>query len=88
MTDHELASQLAAEAGRVLLRVRDELAGATAGERKAAGDKRSHDFLMEALAAERPNDAVLSEEGIDDPARLAAPTTRQLPERHQPVRGT
>lgn len=72
MTDHELASQLAAEAGRVLLRVRDELAGATAGERKAAGDKRSHDFLMEALAAERPNDAVLSEEGIDDPARLAA----------------
>jgi 3'(2'), 5'-bisphosphate nucleotidase len=72
MTDHELASQLAAEAGRVLLRVRDELAGATAGERKAGGDKRSHDFLMEALAAERPNDAVLSEEGIDDPARLAA----------------
>jgi 3'(2'), 5'-bisphosphate nucleotidase len=72
MTDHELASQLAAEAGLVLLRVRDELAGATAGERKAAGDKRSHDFLMEALAAERPNDAVLSEEGIDDPARLAA----------------
>jgi 3'(2'), 5'-bisphosphate nucleotidase len=72
MTDHELASQLAAEAGRVLLRVRDELAGATASERKAAGDKRSHDFLMEALAAERRNDAVLSEEGIDDPARLAA----------------
>ena len=72
MTDHELASQLAAEAGRVLLRVRDELAGATASERKAAGDKRSHDFLMEALAAERPNDSVLSEEGIDDPARLAA----------------
>jgi 3'(2'), 5'-bisphosphate nucleotidase len=72
MTDHELASHLAAEAGRVLLRVRDELAGATASERKAAGDKRSHDFLMEALAAERPNDSVLSEEGIDDPARLAA----------------
>jgi len=72
MTDHELASQLAAEAGRVLLRVRDDLAGATASERKAAGDKSSHDFLMEALAAERPNDAVLSEEGVDDPARLAA----------------
>jgi 3'(2'), 5'-bisphosphate nucleotidase len=72
MTDHELASQLAAEAGRVLLRVRDELAGATVSERKASGDKRSHDFLMEALAAERRNDAVLSEEGIDDPARLAA----------------
>jgi len=72
MTDHELASRLAAGAGRVLLRVRDELAGATPSERKAAGDKRSHDFLIEALAAERRNDAVLSEEGIDDPIRLAA----------------
>jgi 3'(2'), 5'-bisphosphate nucleotidase len=39
-------------------------------ERKAAGDKRSHDFLMEALAGERPDDAVLSEEGADDPVRL------------------
>jgi 3'(2'), 5'-bisphosphate nucleotidase len=72
MTDHELAARLATDAGRLLLAVRDELADATAGERKAAGDKRSHDFLMEALAAERPNDAVLSEEGVDDPARLSA----------------
>src|SRR6202007_404792 len=31
-----------------------------------------HDFLMEALAAERPGDAVLSEEGVDDPVRLSA----------------
>ena len=72
MTDHELAARLATEAGRLLLQVRDELADATGGERKAAGDKRSHDFLMEALAAERPGDAVLSEEGIDNPVRLSA----------------
>jgi len=72
MSDHELASHLAAEAGRLLLGVRSELGDATANERKAAGDKRSHDFLIEALAAERPDDAVLSEEGVDDPARLAA----------------
>ena len=44
----------------------------SAAERKAAGDKRSHDFLMEALAAERPGDAVLSEEGADNPVRLSA----------------
>ncbi|BBY25896.1 hypothetical protein MSTO_61010 [Mycobacterium stomatepiae] len=50
--------------------VREEFAGADASERKAAGDKRSHDFLMQALAAERPQDAVLSEEGADDPVRL------------------
>ena len=72
MTDHELAALLAAEAGRLLLDVRAEFADAAAQDRKDAGDKRSHDFLMAALAAERPGDAVLSEEGVDDPVRLSA----------------
>ncbi|MEW5808541.1 MAG: 3'(2'),5'-bisphosphate nucleotidase CysQ [Actinomycetota bacterium] len=71
-TDHEVAARLATEAGALLLDVRAEFADASSDERKAAGDKRSHDFLMEALAAERPDDAVLSEEGIDDPVRLTA----------------
>ncbi|HYB82331.1 MAG TPA: inositol monophosphatase family protein, partial [Mycobacterium sp.] len=70
MNDHELAARLAAEAGRLLLRVREEFADADASERKAAGDKRSHDFLMQALTDERPDDAVLSEEGADNPVRL------------------
>ena len=51
MTDHELAALLAAEAGRLLLDVRAEFADAAAQDRKDAGDKRSHDFLMAALAA-------------------------------------
>src|SRR5258705_11974375 len=72
MTDHDVAARLATTAGELLLGVRAELADATAAERKAAGDKRSHDFLMEALAAERPTDAVLSEEGLDSPVRLSA----------------
>ena len=72
MTDHEVAARLATQAGGLLLGVRDELAGASAAERKDAGDKRSHEFLMEALAAERPGDAVLSEEGADNPVRLSA----------------
>jgi 3'(2'), 5'-bisphosphate nucleotidase len=72
LSDHEVAARLASEAGRLLLVVREELAGATEAERKAAGDKRSHDFLMDALARERPGDAVLSEEGVDDPVRLSA----------------
>jgi 3'(2'), 5'-bisphosphate nucleotidase len=71
-TDHELAARLATEAGALLLDVRAEFADASVEERKAAGDKRSHDFLMEALAAARPQDAVLSEEGVDDPVRLTA----------------
>lgn len=70
MTDHELAARLATEAGELLLTVRAELADADAKERKAAGDKRSHDFLVAALAQHRPADAVLSEEGADDPVRL------------------
>jgi 3'(2'), 5'-bisphosphate nucleotidase len=72
VTDHDVAARLATAAGQLLLDVRAELAGATAAERKAAGDKISHDFLMEALAAERPDDAVLSEEGVDNPIRLSA----------------
>ncbi|TRW80901.1 3'(2'),5'-bisphosphate nucleotidase CysQ [Mycolicibacterium sp. 018/SC-01/001] len=71
-SDHEVAARLATEAGELLLEVRAEFADADAAERKAAGDKRSHDFLMEALTAARPGDAVLSEEGIDDPVRLSA----------------
>ena len=70
--DHEVAARLATEAGQLLLTVREELADATAADRKVAGDKRSHDYLMEALARERPDDAVLSEEGVDDPVRLSA----------------
>jgi 3'(2'), 5'-bisphosphate nucleotidase len=65
-SDHELAARLATQAGELLLGVRTELADATAAERKDAGDKRAHDFLMKALAAERPDDAVLSEEATDE----------------------
>ncbi|MGB3664026.1 inositol monophosphatase family protein, partial [Mycolicibacter algericus] len=72
MNDHQLAAQLATDAGRLLLTVRNELADAPQAERKAAGDKRSHDYLMTALATERPADAVLSEEGADNPVRLQA----------------
>jgi 3'(2'), 5'-bisphosphate nucleotidase len=71
-SDDEVAARLATEAGALLLGVREELADASAADRKAAGDKRSHDFLMQALDRERPDDAVLSEEGVDDPIRLSS----------------
>jgi 3'(2'), 5'-bisphosphate nucleotidase len=73
VNDHELAARLATRAGDLLLDVRAEFADATVEERKAAGDKRSHDFLMAELGAQRPGDAVLSEEGPEeeaDPIRL------------------
>lgn len=66
MTDHEVAARLATEAGALLLEVRREFADADAAERKAAGDTRAHEFLMRALASERPDDAVLSEEATEE----------------------
>jgi 3'(2'), 5'-bisphosphate nucleotidase len=70
--DDELAAMLGTHAGQLLLAIRSELGDASADERKRAGDKRSHEFLMEALSTRRPGDIVLSEEGRDDPARLSA----------------
>jgi 3'(2'), 5'-bisphosphate nucleotidase len=71
--DHADAATLAEEAGRLLLAIR---AGIDAFERpediKDEGDRRSHELLMARLGEVHPDDAILSEEGADDPARLAA----------------
>jgi 3'(2'), 5'-bisphosphate nucleotidase len=70
-TDAALARRIADTAGRVLLGLQDSalFEGKALG---AAGDQVSHAFIMEALKAQRPGDAVLSEEGAADPARLKA----------------
>jgi 3'(2'), 5'-bisphosphate nucleotidase len=68
--DHRLAVWLAEAAGRRLLEVREE--GLEGKELKNAGDQAAHDLLMKQLAEHRPDDAVLSEEGKDDKARLSA----------------
>ncbi|HEX9548817.1 MAG TPA: 3'(2'),5'-bisphosphate nucleotidase CysQ [Acidimicrobiales bacterium] len=41
-------------------------------ELKAAGDRASHDFILAELRALFPGDAILSEEGADDEARLTS----------------
>ncbi len=68
--DHVLATWLATVAGERLLEVRAE--GLEGRELKDAGDQAAHELLMGLLAEHRPDDAVLSEEGKDDKARLAA----------------
>ncbi len=68
--DHVLARDLAAEAGERLLGLRAR--GGDPDLLRKAGDRLSHEFLTAALAARCPGDVVLSEEGADDPARLAA----------------
>ena len=69
--DHQLAWQLAREAGRRLLALRASGEVPPEALRKA-GDRLSHEYLTAELARLRPGDAVLSEEGADDPARLTA----------------
>lgn len=72
-SDHALARRLADEAGQLLLtiRAREDLHHDDKAL-KAAGDLGSHDLLMRRLADLAPADAVLSEEGADDRARLSA----------------
>jgi 3'(2'), 5'-bisphosphate nucleotidase len=70
--DHAVAASLARAAGDLLLEIRRDAASLEPKELRAAGDARSHDYLMAALASVRPDDRVLSEEGKDDPRRLDA----------------
>ncbi|MFZ0324465.1 MAG: 3'(2'),5'-bisphosphate nucleotidase CysQ [Actinomycetes bacterium] len=73
--DALLAAALADAAGRALEQLRAEFTARGAfdpKELKNAGDQTAHDLLMAALATYRPGDAVLSEEGADDLARLDA----------------
>ena len=70
--DAAVALELAAEAGQLLVAVRTENAGIDQGELKALGDRSSQDLLARRLAELRPGDAVLSEEAVDDKARLSA----------------
>ncbi|BCJ72268.1 3'(2'),5'-bisphosphate nucleotidase CysQ [Catellatospora sp. IY07-71] len=70
--DGAFAVWLARQAGDLLLTLRDEIGFDDPAGLRHAGDKRSHDLIMTELARWRPADAVLSEEGVDDPARLTA----------------
>ncbi len=73
-TDAQLATRLAVEAGELLVKVRAELAnlGAPSWQLMDAGDLASHRFVVGELARCRPDDAVLSEEGVEDPRRFTA----------------
>lgn len=68
--DHRFAAWAATVAGELLTEVRGQ--GLEGKALKDAGDLASHEFLMQLLAQNRPDDAVLSEEGKDDKARLTA----------------
>jgi 3'(2'), 5'-bisphosphate nucleotidase len=70
--DDYIARDLARSAGERLLTIRAEAQAAAAEDRRRAGDLGSQEYLAAELARVRPDDAVLSEEAVDDKARLAA----------------
>lgn len=70
LTDAELAADLAADAAKLLLQVRAEIGFDQPWTLGEAGDRQANSLLLRRLQAERPGDAVLSEEAHDDLARL------------------
>lgn len=80
VNDAHVSLQVAQQAGRLLLELREqfladhgpELTREQADRLRDLADAQSHTLIARALAEARPGDAVLSEEGKDDAARLGA----------------
>jgi len=70
LTDAALAADLAADAGELLLKVREVIGFSQPWALGDAGDSLANAQILRRLRAERPGDAVLSEEAYDDLARL------------------
>lgn len=73
-SDAQFATRLAIETGQKLLALREEMfaAGASSWDVKDAGDAVAQEFLVSEFAKWRPDDAVLSEEGSEDPRRFGS----------------
>lgn len=71
-SDAELAVRLAVEAGHRLVTLREAMwhDGAHAWDVMDHGDQIAHQFIGAELLAHRPGDAVLDEEGREDPRRF------------------
>ncbi len=68
--DHRLATSLAEEAGRLLLDLRAASAELHPTLLRDEGDRQAHRLLADRLHEERPDDGLLSEEGVDTARRL------------------
>jgi 3'(2'), 5'-bisphosphate nucleotidase len=73
-SDIELATRLAGEAGKMLFELRHELQGQgmPTWDVMDHGDAASHRLINDELQEHRPDDAVLDEEGVEDPRRFDA----------------
>ncbi len=77
ISDAELSSMVAKQAGQLLLELRDSFGAIDpsdkdrANELRKAGDQAANEFIVAALREARPDDAILSEEEKDNDLRLA-----------------
>jgi 3'(2'), 5'-bisphosphate nucleotidase len=72
LTDAALAAELARDAGELLLEVRRQEGFWDPYDLGDAGDTRANTLILDGLARARPDDAVLSEEAVDDLSRVHA----------------
>ncbi len=72
LTDAALAAEVAQDAGKLLLAVRDEIGYDDPYDLGDAGDRRANTLILDRLRRDRPDDAVLSEEAVDDLSRVHA----------------
>lgn len=72
LTDAALAAEVARDAGKLLLAVREEVGFYDPYDLGDAGDKRANVLILDRLSQDRPDDAVLSEEAVDDLSRVNA----------------
>jgi 3'(2'), 5'-bisphosphate nucleotidase len=79
--DAELSREVAQEAGQLLLKLRadfflehpiETIDKVVSDQLRDQADRAAHLFIMDKISAARPLDAILSEEGKDDSARLEA----------------
>lgn len=70
LPDAALAAALAAETGARLLSLRQGAPALSDGQLGQRGDALAHELLVARLSLARPGDAILSEEGADEPWRL------------------
>ena len=72
LNDHELAHQLARATARRLVEIQESSysSSRSAWWLEETGDTEAHEYLASELERERPEDGLLSEEGVDDGARV------------------
>ncbi|MGV0790993.1 3'(2'),5'-bisphosphate nucleotidase CysQ [Mycolicibacterium sp. XJ1819] len=72
LTDAALAAEVAENAGELLLAMRHEIGFYDPYGLGDAGDRIANKLILDQLRAARPDDAVLSEEAVDDVSRVHA----------------